>query len=407
MGVVMHTEVTQLLELAAQFKKEIIAYRRFLHQNPETGFSLPITKKYVKEQLLALGYEPTECGESGLVALAGGKKPGKVFLLRADMDALPIKEEANVDFASTNDNMHACGHDMHTAMLLGAAKILKEYENEIQGTVKLMFQPGEELLLGAKEMLSHGVLKNPSVDAGIMIHIMVGIDLPAGTVIVAPKGVSAPACDNFTIEIAGKGGHGSMPEQTIDPINVACHIHLSLQEIIAREIAMNDQAVLTIGAFHAGNAGNVIPNTATISGTLRAMDEQVRAHIKKRLSDIVDNTAKMFCASAQIIYTGECPTLTNDTQVIKEVHSYLTELLGPSNALSSDSLGAISKSSGSEDFAYISHEIPTAMLALAAGKPGDGYCYGLHHPKVIFDETALLHGSAVYAYTAMRWLEEH
>lgn len=400
-------DIHQLLNQAEQLKNEIISHRRFLHQNPETGLSLPGTRKYVKEQLIAMGYHPTECGESGLVALAGGKNPGKVFLLRADMDALPIKEEADVDFASADGNMHACGHDMHTAMLLGAAKLLKEHENEIQGTVKLMFEPGEEVMQGAKDMLEHGVLEGPGVDAGIMIHVMAGLPIPTGTVIVAPKGVSSPACDNFTIEITGKGGHGSMPDQTVDPINVACHIHLALQEIIAREIAMQDQAVLTIGSFNAGNAGNVIPNTAAMSGTIRTMDENVRAHIKARLEDIVSSTAKMFRATAEIIYTGGCPTLTNNSAVVRAVHSYLTELLGNSKALSADTIGGGSKASGSEDFAYISHEIPTAMLALAAGRPEDGYCYGLHHPKVKFDESALSTGSAIYAYTAMRWLEEH
>lgn len=397
----------QLLNEAEQLREEILSHRRFLHQTPETGLSLPATKQYVKEQLTEMGYHPTECGKSGLVALAGGKHPGKVFLLRADMDALPIREEADVEFASSNGNMHACGHDMHTAMLLGAARILKNHEEEIPGTVKLMFEPGEEVMQGAENMLENGVLENPKVDAGMMIHVMTGVPIPTGTVIVAPKGVSAPACDNFTIEITGKGGHGSMPEQTIDPINVACHIHLALQELPAREIAMQEQAILTIGSFHAGTAGNVIPGSATMSGTIRTMDEGVRADIKQRLHDIVHHTAQMFRASATITYTGGCPTLTNDEAVATKVHAYLAELLSPSKALSADAMGGGSKSSGSEDFAYVSHKIPTAMLALAAGRPEDGHRYSLHHPCVTFDEAALPTGSAVYAYTAMRWLEEN
>lgn len=398
---------TQWLDAATQLNNELIAHRRFLHQHPETGLSLPITQNYVREQLIGMGYEPLACGESGLIALAGGRKPGKVFLLRADMDALPMKEESDITFVSENGNMHACGHDMHTAMLLGAAKLLKEHENEINGTVKLMFEPGEEVMQGAKDMLEHGVLQNPSVDAGIMLHVMAGMPLPTGTIIVTPKGVSSPACDNFTIEITGKGGHGSMPEQTVDPINVACHIHLALQEIIAREIAMGDRAVLTIGALNAGAAGNVIPDSATMSGTLRTMDERTRAFLKERLNDIVNSTAKMFRATATITYTGGCPTLTNDEMVVEQVHSCLTELLGPSRALSAAGMGGDSRASGSEDFAYISHELPTAMLALAAGQPEDGYRYGQHHPKVKFDENALPYGTAAYAYTAIRWLELH
>lgn len=403
----MTTEPSYWLDAAARLNEEMIAHRHFLHQNPETGLSLPSTKKYVKEQLIAMGYEAVDCGESGLIALAGGKNPGKVFLLRADMDALPMKEETSLDFASGNGNMHACGHDMHTAMLLGAAKLLKKHEHEIQGTVKLMFEPGEEVMQGAKDMIDHGILENPPVDAGIMIHVMAGMPIPTGTVITAPMGVSSPACDNFTIEITGKGGHGSMPEQTIDPINVACHIHLALQEIITREIAMGDQAVMTIGSLNAGVAGNIIPDTATMSGTIRTMDENVRAFIKERLATIVENTAQMFRANAAITYTGSCPTLTNNGDVVKDVHTYLTELLGPAKALSSDMLGSSSKTSGSEDFAYVSHQIPTAMLALAAGNLECGYCYSLHHPKVKFDEDALSYGCAVYAYTAMRWLENH
>lgn len=396
----------QLLHEAGQLKKEIIAHRRILHQNPETGLSLPATKQYVKDRLTEMGYHPTECGESGLVALAGGKHPGKVFLLRADMDALPIPEEADVEFASSNGNMHACGHDMHTAMLLGAARILKNHEEEIYGTVKLMFEPGEEVMQGAENMLKNGILENPKVDAGIMLHVMSGVPIPTGTVIMAPKGVSAPACDNFTIEITGKGGHGSMPEQAIDPINVACHIHLALQVLPAREISMQDQTVLTIGSFNAGSAGNVIPGSATMSGTIRTMDEDVRAYIKQRLNDIVNHTAQMFRASAEITYTGGCPTLTNDEAVATKVHAYLAELLSPSKALSADAMGGGSKSSGSEDFAYVSHKIPTAMLALAAGRPEDGHCYSLHHPRVTFDESVLPTGATVYAYAAMRWLEE-
>lgn len=397
----------QLLHETGRLKEEIIAHRRYLHQNPETGLVLPVTRQYVKDRLTEMGYHPTECGKSGLVALVGGKHPGKVFLLRADMDALPIQENTDLSYASANGNMHACGHDMHTAMLLGAARILKNHEDELSGTVKLMFEPGEEVMQGAENMLENGILENPRVDAGIMLHVMSGVPIPTGTVIVAQKGVSAPACDNFTIAITGKGGHGSMPEQTIDPINAACHIHLALQALPAREISMQDQAVLTIGAFNAGNAGNVIPDTATMSGTIRTMNENTRTYVKERIHQIVANTAQMFRTHAEITYTGSCPTLTNDEGMINHIYPYLTELLGSARALSADQMAGSAKSSGSEDFAYISHEIPTTMLALAAGKPEDGHCYGLHHPRVTFDESVLTTGAAVYAYTAMRWLEEN
>lgn len=401
---------TLLLEKAEALQEKMVEYRQYLHAHPEIGLSLPNTQAYVREQLEALGYQPSNCGESGLVALAGGKKPGKVFLLRADMDALPIQEQADVPFASTNEYMHGCGHDMHTAMLLGAAALLKEYEDDIQGTVKLMFQPGEEIMAGAKDMIVNGVLENPAVDAGLMIHAMAGAPIPVGTVIVAPSGVSAPACDNFKIEIQGKGGHASMPEQAIDPIVTGCQIHTALHTILSRELSMGDNAVLTIGSFQAGNIGNVIPDTATLQGTLRTMDEEVRAYVKKRLETIVTSTAEAFRSTATLTYTGTCPTLYNDKATGECVHNYLLELLGPTKALSSAAIASGStktKAAGSEDFAYVSQQIPTIMLALSAGSSLDGYKYGQHHPKVKFDETALSYGAAVYAYSALRWLQEH
>ena len=175
----------KIKEEAVQLKDTIIADRRYLHTHPETGFDLTETKAYVKKELISMGYEPIDCGKAGLVVNAGGKKPGRVFLIRGDMDALPIREEADVDFASDSGRMHACGHDMHTSMLLGAARILKQHEDEIQGTIKLMFQPAEEIFEGSRDMIEAGVLKNPDVDAALMIHVMAGMPFEAGTVIVS------------------------------------------------------------------------------------------------------------------------------------------------------------------------------------------------------------------------------
>ena len=238
----------EILEKAQLDYDKIIENRLFLHSHAEVGFDLKQTLAYVNQELTSMGYEPTPCGKAGLVALAGGKKPGKVFLLRADMDALPIKEDADVDFTSKNDNMHACGHDMHTVMLLEAARILKAYEDEINGTVKLMFQPAEEILEGSHDMITNGVLENPAVDAGLMIHVMTGMPLTSGTAIVCDGGVSAPAADFFTINIQGKGCHGSMPWKGVDPINAAAHIVIALQELLAREIAPTEGTALTIGS---------------------------------------------------------------------------------------------------------------------------------------------------------------
>lgn len=402
-----------LLTEAAGYQQQLVETRRYLHTHPGTGFDIEETKTYVKEQLRAMGYDPKDCGKAGVVASAGGQKPGKVFLIRGDMDALPMKEEAEVDFPSENGKMHACGHDMHTTMMLGAARLLKAHEAEIEGTVKLMFQPAEEIFEGAHDMIEAGVLKNPDVDAAMMIHVMAGLPLPAGTVVACCGGVSAPAADYFYIDVQGKGCHGSMPANGVDPINAAAHIITALQEINARELGISDEAVLTIGTIQAGNAANVIPDTASMSGTIRTYDESTRAYIKERMTEISLSIAAAFRAEAKVTFGSGCPTLDNDPAVAESTTGYLRELLGPGKAFTAAQLAAMSgsskasKSTGSEDFAYVSQEVPSIMFALAAGHPDQGYCFPQHHPKVKFDESVLSEGCAIYAYTAMRWLEEH
>lgn len=403
----------ELLKEAESYKDLLVEDRRYLHTHPGTGFDIKDTVDYVRKQLEEMGYQPTNCGKAGLVALAGGKKPGKVFLIRGDMDALPMKEEAEVDFPSTNGNMHACGHDMHTAMMLGAARLLKAHEDEIEGMVKLMFQPAEEIFEGSHDMIEAGVLKNPDVDAALMIHVMAGLPVPAGTVISCDGGVSAPAADYFDIKVQGKGCHGSMPNNGVDPITAAAHIITGLQEIQARELPLTDGAVLTIGTIQAGNASNVIPDTAYMGGTIRTYDEDIRAFLKERMTAMAEGIASSFRASATVSFGSGCPTLKNDMELAECTPRYVKELLGPAKAFTAGQLNAMSgpgkaqKSTGSEDFAYVSQEVPSIMFALAAGHPEDGYCYPQHHPKAKFDESVLPSGSAVYAYTALRWLEEH
>ena len=403
----------ELRREAAEIKANILGKRTYLHAHAETGFALEHTLAYVKTGLKKLGYATTLCGKAGLVALAGGKRAGRTFLLRADMDALPIREQSNLDFSSENGNMHACGHDMHTAMLLGAAELLKKHEDEICGTVKLMFQPAEELFEGAADMIRAGVLENPQVDAALMIHVMAGMPLDTGTIIVSDAGVSAPAADYFEIRVRGKGCHGSMPNLGIDSLTAAAHILIALQEIQARELAMNDRAVLTVGTMHAGTAANAIPDEAVMGGSLRTFDENVRETVKQRISDIAASIAKAFRAEAEVVFGSGCPTLKNDGELSAAAYRYGKELLGANQIFTvaqlkagSDDNGA-SKSTGSEDFAYVSQKVPSVMLALAAGQPEKGYIYPQHHPMVKFDNDALDVGCAVYAYIAMRWLEEH
>ena len=403
----------QLISEAASFEQELVEKRHYLHCHPETEFDLHDTVAFVREQLEKMGYEPQDCGKAGLVVTAGGKKTGKVFLIRGDMDALPMAEQTDVEFASKNGKMHACGHDMHTTMMLGAAKLLKNHEDEIEGTVKLMFQPAEEVFEGAHDMIEGGVLKNPDVDAALMIHVMAGQPFPAGTVIVSDGGISAPGADYFTIHIQGKGCHGSMPNAGVDPVNVAAHIITALQEIHARELGLIDEAVLTIGKIHAGQAANVIPDTVDMEGTIRTYDEDVRAFIKQRMTEISEGIASSFRAEAEVKFLRGCPVLKNDSDLSDCAAKYVKELLGPTKTFTQAQLmamagsGKAQKAAGSEDFAYVSQEVPSIMLALAAGEPDKGYAYPQHHPKVKFDESVLAPGSAVYAYTAVRWLEEH
>lgn len=402
-----------ILQEAAAYQEQLVQTRRYLHSHPETGFDLKNTTEYVRKELIAMGYEPVMCGKSGIIALAGKKKSGKVFLIRGDMDALPIKEESDVPFSSDNGKMHACGHDMHITMMLGAARLLKSHEYEIEGTVKLMFQPAEEIFEGSDDMINAGVLNSPDVDAAMMIHVMAGLPIPAGTVISCDGGVSAPAADYFYIDIQGKGCHGSMPNNGVDPVTIAAHIITGLSEINSRELGLSDDAVITIGTINAGNAANVIPDTAHMSGTIRTYDEETRSYIKQRVSDIASNIASAYRGSASVTYGSGCPCLLNNPDLATCSAKYLNELLGPSRTFTAAQLNAMSgggkasKSTGSEDFAYVSQKVPSIMFALAAGTPQDGYCYPQHHPKVKFDEAILSEGSAVYAYTAMRWLEEH
>lgn len=408
----MNTE--QLMQEALDMEAYLVESRRYLHAHPGVGFDLGDTVTFVKKELESMGYTPCEYGKSGIVVLAGGKKPGKTFLIRGDMDALPMAEETDLPFASENGSMHACGHDFHTSMLLGAAKLLKAHEDEIEGTVKIMFQPAEEIMSGALDMMDAGLLENPAVDAAMMFHVGSGIPLPPGVFITMNDGVAAPAADFFEIKIQGKGCHGSMPNAGVDPITVAAHVIMGLQEIHARELKIADEVVITMGTIQAGNVPNVIPDTASLTGTIRTYDETVRAFVKERMQEITTSIGNAYRADARVVFGQGCPNFKNDGQLAKDATSYLREVLAPQSVVTQGELLEMmhaDKSArlggGSEDFAYISHKIPSIIVTLTAGHPKDGYLYPQHHPKVNFDECVLPKGSVSYAYAAMRWLEEH
>ena len=382
----------------------VTADRRCLHAHAETGFDLNDTFAYVWQALEDMGLAPRKCGRCGVIADMGQGEEG--VLLRADMDALPIREEADVSFASANGCMHACGHDLHTAMLLEAARLLKAREASLHGRVRLMFQPAEEPLLGAADMLQNGLLDGMRVRAAFMIHVLTNIDLPTGTVIVSAPGVSAPAAGMFEVRIQGKGCHGAMPHTGVDPVTIAAHTVLNLQQIQTREISLTEACALTIGMLQAGETANVIPDSAVLQGSLRAFEDETHQYLIRRVEEIAKGTAALFHGSAEMEMLGGAPTLVNDAALSSMVCAALREMLGEGHVLLASELGGDSrKSSGSEDFAQVSHVVPSLMVALAAGRPRDGYAYPAHHPKAVFDEAALPVGAAVYARMALAALE--
>ncbi len=387
----------EALEIQSQIEEDYAQ----LHYCAEVGFDLTQTRAYIKKRLLEMGYEPADCGKAGLVVTAGNPETGKCFLLRADMDALKIKEKAEVPFHSTNGNMHACGHDAHTAMLLGAAKLIKYHEQELGGIVKFMFQPAEEILEGARDMVDAGVLERPKVEGAMMVHVMAGVPLKTGTVIVSAPGVSAPAADFFNIEIKGKGCHGSTPHLGTDPLTAAAHIITALQEIQARELSVFDEAALTIGALEGANVPNAIPDSVTLKGTMRAFDEEVRNHMKKRLPEIAESVARAFRTEAVVTYTSGAPTLINDKELSEKTVIWLKETLGEDMVIRSQDMPA-KRGGGSEDFAYVSHAVPSIMVALAAGDSREGYEHPLHHPEMRLDANAFAYGTAALAEVTMR-----
>ena len=399
----------ELMAEAAVLEPQLQNWRRTLHRHPEVGFDLPQTRALVKQALTEMGYTPRDCGKAGILVLAGGKKPGKTILLRGDMDALPIQEESGVDFASeVPGRMHGCGHDMHTAMMLGAAKLLKAHEEELEGTVKLEFQPAEEIFQGSPDMIANGLLEDPKVNAAVMFHVVAGMPLPSGMVLVPGGGITMASCEQYHITVHGKGGHGSMPEACIDPITAAAHIHIALQEINSREMDPHSFGVFTTGRFQAGAASNVIPDTAEMWGTIRTIDPEnkVGELIHKRMTEIAQGVAAAYRCTAEVGFSDYCPCMVVDHALAGNALTYMTELVGQ-GAMDMSKLTGGKPGGGSEDFAFVSHEVPTVSMFLSAGNAKEGYAYGQHHPKVKFDDSILYEGSAAYSWFALRWLSEH
>lgn len=387
------------LKRSEELFDETVENRRHLHQTPELGLELPETTAFIMEKLTEMGYDPKPCG--GGVMACVGKPGGKTVLLRGDVDALPMKEESGLPFASQRENAHTCGHDIHGAMLLTAAKMLKENEASLNGMVKLMFQPGEEPLTGARSMIADGLLQDPRPDVALGYHVVAG-SMPMGLFVYNREGTLMNSSDNFIIDIQGRGGHGAYPDACIDPINIAAHMILALESVVAREIKSTQASVLTIGKVTAGDAPNIIPDQAQLQGTLRCDSEEEREFILQRLSEVVDAVAKMYRGSATITMLAGTPPLICDPQSVDDFVGYMRELDVPGQCEHAGMHAA-----SSEDFSAVLSEIPGAYMFLSAGFTDGRETYNQHHPKVEFNEEVMKSGAAYLAHCATRWLEEH
>ena len=377
-------------ELEASMKND----RHYLHQNAEVGFDLPITTKYVMDRLQEIGLEPKEICKSGVTALIEGKKPGKTYLLRADMDALSMNEENVLEFASKTNAAHNCGHDMHTAILLGAAQILKENVDELEGNIRLMFQPNEEAFLGSKAMIEAGVLDD--VDVASCMHMM--LDYDASNYACAP-GFFSSSCDGFKITVNGKGCHGAMPHLGIDPINVGMSICTAFQQLVSRETPPKETASLTFGQFSGGNTPNILPDKVVIQGTLRTYNAELRAKLVNRMQTIVKSAGEMYGTTVEYEVLSDVPSIYVNPEMLEEVKTYLSEIEGLT--LANDNF----RITPSDDMAFISEKVPTVYLLLQARVKDNPYPH--HNPKVLFDESAMTWGASMHAQCAFEWLKNH
>lgn len=367
----------------------LVGWYRYLHQIPEVGLLLPQTVAFVTQALDEMGvpYRRIAGGNGVLAQLGQGPY---TLLLRADMDALPISEETGLSYAATNGCMHACGHDMHTTALLGAAKILKARESALKSTVKLLFQPGEEIFNGAKACLEDGVLEAPSVEAAFGLHV--ASIVPRG--VIAYGAVTNASVYGFKITITGKGTHGAMPEKGVDPINVGVHIYQGLQALIARECAPNKEVSLTIGQFSAGTTSNVIPETAVLQGSLRSFDDATRRYLIGRIETVAMQMTAAFGATATLEVLNNLPMVQCDDALNHHLATVF-QALSP-NFIVRDGFCT----TGSEDFSLISERVPSAYFVVGA-QTEEGEIVAHHNPKTRFSEKALPIATALFAAAAL------
>jgi carboxypeptidase Ss1 len=387
-----------LVKEAASIEPEIIKIRREIHENPELAYKEQGTAKLAADRLESFGIEvKRKVGGTGVMGVLNGSNKGGVVALRADMDALPLEELADVDFRSkVKGVMHACGHDTHVAMLLGAAKLLANHKDELNGTVKFLFQPAEEHggRGGAEPMIEDGVMINPKVDYVFGLHISGDqnsrvFGLRGGSIMAAP--------DTFKIRVVGKGGHGSAPHQTVDPVYVAAHIIISLQGVSGRMIDPVQPFVITIGAVHSGTKENIIPDEAFLDGTIRTLDESTRKRAKAKVQSTAQGVARAFGAKAIVEFEKDAyPVTINDTKVTGQAMKVLKKIPGTSTKIIEPILGG-------EDFSRFLQEAPGTFYFLGTRNPAKGCIYRNHSSRFKVDEDVLKYGSASLAMLAMKF----
>ena len=393
--------IQKIKDLAAAYKEEVIANRRHLHQHPELSFEEHQTASYVEDQLRKIGISDVERkAETGIVALIRGKNPEKkTIALRADMDALPIQETNEVPYKSKNQGvMHACGHDVHTSSLLGSSKILHELRNEFEGTIKLIFQPGEERVPGgASLMIKDKALENPKPTAIIGQHVMPLI--PAGKVGFRP-GMYMASADELYLTIKGKGGHGAMPETLVDPVLVTSHIIVALQQVVSRRASPKIPSVLSFGKVIADGATNVIPNEVKVEGTFRTLDEDWRQKAHEIMVKIAKGIAEGMGAEVDFEVRKGYPFLKNDPLLTANSISAAKDYLGEENVVDLDIWMA------AEDFSYYTQEMDGCFYRLGTRNEEKGIISGVHTPTFDIDENALGISTGLMAYLAIQALKE-
>ena len=387
----------QLMREAEAAAVRAIELRREIHRHPELGNDENRTSELVQRTLEECGWEVSRPMGTSVVGLLRGSKPGKTVAIRADMDALRIQENTGLPFSSEVPGvMHACGHDFHTAGLLGAAMLLSEHRNELIGNVKLFFQPDEEMNGGAQRMIDALCLENPHVDAVFGAHV--DPDLPAGSVGVR-YGKMYAASDIFKIVIRGAGCHGASPETGIDPIAVGAQVISALQQIVSRRVCPTDSAVVTVGSFHAGTQPNVIPDSAAIEGILRTLGDATRQRVREMLANTVEGVCAALGAKAEIRMIESYPGIVNYDESVRLVEAAARELLGDARVFTIDA-----PTMATEDFGAFIRDIPGAFFKIGVGNPEIGASYPIHSPRFIADEAAMPALIAMHASIALRFL---